>query len=82
MSTELQDFLRLSYVELEEKNLRAKEQRMKRVPNEQVREERLKYLTDETRIKAHRLIQRSRRPLAHARLRQEVPGQELGQFDV
>jgi glutamine synthetase len=52
MSTELQDFLRLSYGELEDLNLRAKEQRMKRVPVEQTREERLKYLTDEKRIKA------------------------------
>ncbi len=52
MSSELQDFLRLSYSELEDLNLRAKEQRMKRVAIEQVREERLKYLTDERRIKA------------------------------
>ena len=52
MSTELQDFLRLSYAELEELNLRAKEQRVKRAPLETIREERLKYLTDEKRIKA------------------------------
>ena len=52
MSNELQDFLRLSYSELEDLNLHAKEQRTKRVPVEQVREERLKYLTDEKRIKA------------------------------
>ena len=52
MSNQLQDFLTLSYTELEEKNLKAKEQRMKRVPLEQVREERLSYLNDETRIKA------------------------------
>ena len=49
---ELQDFLRLSYSELEELNLHAKEQRMKRVPMHQLQEERLKYLTDEKRIKA------------------------------
>ncbi len=48
----LQDFLTLSYSELEEKNLAAKEQRMKRVPTEKIQEERLKYLTDEKRIKA------------------------------
>jgi glutamine synthetase len=48
----LQDFLALSYTELEEKNLAVKEQRMKRAPVDQVREERLKYLTDEKRIKA------------------------------
>src|SRR2546430_4986086 len=50
--SKLQDFLTLSYSELEEKNLEAKDQRMKRVPVEQIREERLKYLTDEKRIKA------------------------------
>ena len=52
MSNELQDFLKLSYSELEDLNLHAKEQRTKRVPTEQIREERLKYLTDEKRIKA------------------------------
>jgi glutamine synthetase len=52
MSNELQDFLRLPYSELEERNLKAKDQRMKRAPLDQVREERLKYLTDESRIKA------------------------------
>ena len=52
MSNELQDLLRLPYAELEELNLFAKEQRMKRVPIHQIQEERLKYLTDEKRIKA------------------------------
>src|SRR4030088_282215 len=52
MSNELHDFLRLSYGELEELNLHAKEQRTTRVPIEQIQEERLKYLTDEKRIKA------------------------------
>ena len=52
MPTELNDFLKLSYTELEELNLKAKEQRRKRVPVEQIREERLKYLADEKRIKA------------------------------
>ena len=56
MSNELQDFLRLPYAELEELNLRAKEQRMKRVPIHQIQEERLKYLTDEKRIKAVTLL--------------------------
>jgi glutamine synthetase len=56
MSNELQDFLSLSYVELEEKNLKAKEQRLKRVPVDQVREERLRYLNDESRIKAVTLL--------------------------
>jgi glutamine synthetase len=52
MPTELNDFLKLSYSELEELNLKAKEQRRKRVPVEQIREERLKYLAEEKRIKA------------------------------
>jgi glutamine synthetase len=46
------DFLSLPYGELEELNLTAKEQRAKRVPMETLQEERLKYLTDEKRIKA------------------------------
>jgi glutamine synthetase len=52
----LQDFLKLSYTELEDKNLEAKEQRMKRVPVEKIQEQRLKYLTDEKRIKAVTLL--------------------------
>src|SRR3989304_2210461 len=52
MPNELRNFLELSYEELEELNLRAKEQRQKRVPTATIREERLKYLTDEKRIKA------------------------------
>ena len=52
MSNELTDFLHLSYSELEELNLHAKEQRHQRVPMGQIQEERLKYLTDEKRIKA------------------------------
>src|SRR6516164_5513688 len=52
MSSELRSFLALSYDELEEKNLHTKEQRMKRVAIDKIREERLKYLTDEKRIKA------------------------------
>ena len=51
MTNELQDFLRLPYGELEEMNLKAKEQRMKRVSVETIQEERLKYLTDEKRIR-------------------------------
>jgi glutamine synthetase len=52
MPAELQDFLMLSYEELEELNLKAKEQRAKHVPIEQIREERLAYLRGEKRIKA------------------------------
>jgi len=48
----LTDFLSLGYGELEALNLEAKEKRTKRVPLEKVQEERLKYLTDEKRIKA------------------------------
>jgi glutamine synthetase len=56
MTTELQNFLELPYGELEELNLHAKEQRMKRVPIGKLQEERLKYLTDEKRIKAVTLL--------------------------
>jgi glutamine synthetase len=52
MSTELRNFLALSYEELEELNLKAKEQHKKRVPLHKIQEERLKYLTDEKHIKA------------------------------
>jgi glutamine synthetase len=52
MPTDLRDFLMLPYAELEELNLKAKEQRKKRVPMHKLQEERLKYLTDEKRIKA------------------------------
>jgi glutamine synthetase len=52
MSNELRNFLTLPYDELEELNLEAKEQRKKRVPADVVREQRLKYLTDEKGIKA------------------------------
>ncbi len=48
----LQDFLTLSYGELEDLNLQAKEQRAKRTPVDKIREDRLKYLTDEKRLKA------------------------------
>jgi glutamine synthetase len=52
MSNELHNRLTLSYGELEELNLAAKEQRKNRVPTDKIREERVKYLTDEKRIKA------------------------------
>ncbi|HLH37100.1 MAG TPA: glutamine synthetase family protein [Alloacidobacterium sp.] len=52
MSNELRSFLSLSYGELEEKNLSAKEQRKSRVAPHKVQEERLKYLTDTKEIKA------------------------------
>jgi glutamine synthetase len=52
MSSEYRDFLELSYEELEEKNLAAKEQRKNRVDSGKIQEERLKYLTDTKGIKA------------------------------
>lgn len=52
MSNELRNFLELSYEELEELNLEAKKERKDRVSAEVIREKRLKYLTDEKRIKA------------------------------
>ncbi|HTJ27903.1 MAG TPA: glutamine synthetase family protein [Candidatus Limnocylindria bacterium] len=49
---ELRDFLQLTYAELEELNLKAKQQRKDRVPDAQIQAERLKYLDNEERIKA------------------------------
>ncbi|GAC1500598.1 MAG: glutamine synthetase family protein [Vulcanimicrobiaceae bacterium] len=49
---DLRDFLTLSYADLEELNLRAKQQRKDRATANQVQDERLKYLSDEKRIKA------------------------------
>jgi glutamine synthetase len=52
MSTEYRNFLVLSYEELEELNLQAKKERVSRASMDEIREKRLKYLTDEKRIKA------------------------------
>src|SRR6202158_4263406 len=52
MSTDLRNFLAHDYDELEELNLKAKEQRKARTPVHKIQEDRLKYLTDEKRIKA------------------------------
>src|SRR3981081_1448976 len=52
MANELRNFLALSYDELEDMNLQAKEQRRNRVATHKIQEDRLKYLTDEKRIKA------------------------------
>ena len=52
MATELRNFLAIPYDELEELNLKAKEQRKNRVAPHKIQEERIKYLTDEKRIKA------------------------------
>src|ERR1700744_4768954 len=52
MSDALRNFIEMPYAELEERNLAAKDQRKRHVPAHQIREERLKYLTDEKGIKA------------------------------
>jgi len=52
MSNDLRNFLAIPYDELEDLNLQAKEQRKARVPLDQIQEERLRYLTEEKRIKA------------------------------
>ncbi len=52
MSDSLRDFLELPYDKLEEMNLSAKAQRLTRIPADQIAEERIRYLTDEKRIKA------------------------------
>ena len=52
MSIDYRNFLALSYDELETLNLEAKSDRTNRMAADEVREKRLKYLTDEKRIKA------------------------------
>jgi glutamine synthetase len=52
VETALRDFLEIPYEQLEEMNLAVKAARLDRVDIDQVREERLRYLTDEKRIKA------------------------------
>src|ERR1700679_2928872 len=52
MSTDYRNFLALNYEELEELNLAAKAGRSARVPADEIREKRIKYLTDEKHIKA------------------------------
>jgi len=52
MSSDLRDFLEIPYDRLEELNLEAKAERLGRVAPDRVRDKRMKYLTDEKRIKA------------------------------
>ena len=52
MPDTFRNFLALSYEELEELNLKAKNDRLSRVNPDEIRDARLKYLTDEKRIKA------------------------------
>ena len=51
-SSGLRSFLEISYDELEELNLESKQQRLSRARPDALREVRMKYLTDEKRIKA------------------------------
>jgi len=48
----LRDFLEIPYDQLEEQNLASKADRVNRVPADKIREQRLRYLTDEKRLKA------------------------------
>ncbi len=52
MENSLQNRLSLPYAQLEELNLKAKDQRQKRVATGQIQEERLKYLSDNAGVKA------------------------------
>jgi glutamine synthetase len=52
MPNELRNFLAIPYDELEDMNLEAKEARRNRAPAHKIQEQRIKYLTDEKRIKA------------------------------
>ena len=52
ISSGLRDFLEIPYEKLEELNAGAKQARLNRMAPDKLREERMKYLTDETRIKA------------------------------
>jgi glutamine synthetase len=51
-NTALRDFLEIPYDKLEEMNLELKQARLDRVPADKLKEARIKYLTDEKRIKA------------------------------
>ena len=52
MPADYRNFLALSYEELEANNLEAKAERASRISANEIREKRLKYLTDEKRIKS------------------------------
>jgi glutamine synthetase len=52
MSAGLRDFLEIPYDQLEELNSEAKAERLARTPADKLQEKRLRYLTDEKRIKA------------------------------
>ncbi len=52
MTNPLRDFLEIPYDQLEELNLEVKAKRLARTPVDELREERMRYLNDEKRIKA------------------------------
>jgi len=52
MMNQLRDFLEIPYDQLEQMNLEAKSKRLARTPIDTIREERLRYMTDEKRLKA------------------------------
>src|SRR6478735_1819126 len=52
MPNTLRDFLEIPYEQLEEMNLEAKAERLARTAPAKVRDQRIKYLADEKRIKA------------------------------
>ncbi|HEV8356978.1 MAG TPA: glutamine synthetase family protein [Gemmatimonadales bacterium] len=52
MSTDLRDFLEIPYDRLEEMNLEAKAERLARAAPDKLREKRMRYLTDEKKLKA------------------------------
>src|SRR5918993_1152971 len=56
MDNQLHNRLTLPYAELEELNLKAKEDRRNRKAAHKIQEERVKYLTDEKRVKAVTLL--------------------------
>ncbi len=83
MSNEFRSFLSLSYEQLEELNLKAKDQRRNRVAAHQLQEERLKYLTDEKSIKAVTVLFSDLEGRLHMLdYDKKFPGQELGQSHV
>src|SRR6478736_4266866 len=52
MTNPLRDFLEIPYEQLEDMNLEVKAQRLARTSPDKLREDRMRYLTDEKRIKA------------------------------
>ena len=68
MPTELRNFLALSYDELEELNLKAKEQRRNRTAPDKIHEERTKYFSDENASRPSPSSSAVSKVASHARL--------------